>query len=410
MASAPAAPPLELDSRAWERCVSILHRELSRIASREDCQDAVQEALADALRQPGLSVENLDGWVLAIARRRVLDHHRATVGRGKDARGRRTFVAAEAEDLADQRVSDTELVELLEDGASRDASEAMKRLSAEHQRLLTLSIERTSYRDVGAILGVSSKAAKERTHRAWSALRQAFIETERGPECKTVRRMLVGRRTRGTAGVTERKLLIAHVETCAPCRAYEKRMKGLIATSPAPTLPFWQQILLRLEQFLVGAPGPRSVESAAASALSNGGTGGLARMLATLCAGATAAGMCAVAVIPSNHSAQRPRAQVPRATPTVAPVRATATAISTPTAAPTRTPLARKRAKARSRPKKDEVTGNVARDTRSATKSRPASAPSGSTSTSEFAPSGGGSTATSAAAPAPAVAGGEFRP
>src|SRR4051794_12808105 len=103
MARAPAAPPLELDSRAWEQCVLSLHRELSRIASREDCQDAVQEALTETLRRSGLSVENLDGWVLAIARRRVLDQHRATVGRGKDTRTRRTFVSAEADDLADQR-------------------------------------------------------------------------------------------------------------------------------------------------------------------------------------------------------------------------------------------------------------------------------------------------------------------
>src|SRR3954449_7436379 len=105
MASAPAAPPLALDARAWEDCVSNLHRELGRIASREDCQDAVQDALADALRRPGLSVENLGGWIVVIARRRLLDRHRATVGRSKDRRKRRTFVAAEAQDFAEQRIS-----------------------------------------------------------------------------------------------------------------------------------------------------------------------------------------------------------------------------------------------------------------------------------------------------------------
>jgi RNA polymerase sigma factor (sigma-70 family) len=409
MASAPAAPPLELDSRAWEQCVSNLHRELSRIASREDCQDAVQEALADTLRRPGLTVENLGGWVLAIARRRVLDNHRAAVGRGKDKRARRTFVSAEADDLADQRVSETELVELLQDGASREASEAMKRLSEEHQRLLTLSIEQTRYRDVAQILGITPKAAKERTRRAWGALRQAFIETERGPECKAVRRLMVAKRSRGAAGLSERKLVIAHVEDCAPCRAYEKRIKGLIATTPAPTLPFWQQLLLRLEQFLAGAPGPRSVETAAANALTNGGTGGLARMVAALCAGATAAGMCAAVVIPSHPRADQPHSQTPRATPTVAIARATATVTSTATATATPTPKPHKRTPARNKVN-DSVTGNVARDTRSVTTGRPASAPAGSTSASEFTPSGGGSTATTAAAPAPAAGGGEFRP
>src|SRR4051794_10845841 len=155
MASAPAAPALQLDSRAWEACVSNLHRELGRIASREDCQDAVQDALTESLRRPGLSVENLGGWVLVIARRRLLDRHKAAVGRSKDKRKRRTFVPADAEDLAEERVSETELVELLEGGASREASEAMARLSAEHQRLLTLALERTGYPDVAEIFGIS---------------------------------------------------------------------------------------------------------------------------------------------------------------------------------------------------------------------------------------------------------------
>ena len=79
MASAPVAAASQLDSRAWERCVANLHRELHRIASLQDCQDAVQDALTDSLRRPELEIENLGGWVLVIARRRLLDRHRATV-------------------------------------------------------------------------------------------------------------------------------------------------------------------------------------------------------------------------------------------------------------------------------------------------------------------------------------------
>src|SRR4051794_11775770 len=93
MAIAPLAPALQLDKRAWEACVANLHRELARIATREDCQDAVQDALADAVGCPGLSVEKLGGWVLVIARRRLLDRHRARVGRCGDHRKRRRFVA-----------------------------------------------------------------------------------------------------------------------------------------------------------------------------------------------------------------------------------------------------------------------------------------------------------------------------
>src|SRR3954452_8079821 len=99
MASAPAASPLQLDARAWEQCVANLHRELWRIASTEDCQDAVQEALAEGLWRPGLGVDNLPAWVVVIARRRVIDSHRAATGRSKDERKRRTFVPAEAEQL-----------------------------------------------------------------------------------------------------------------------------------------------------------------------------------------------------------------------------------------------------------------------------------------------------------------------
>ncbi len=408
MASAPAAAPLELDHRAWEACVSNLHRELGRIASREDCQDAVQDALTDALRRPALSVENLGGWVLVIARRRLLDRHRQLHGRSRDERARRRFVHAEATELAEKRISETEIVELLEGGASEDATEAMARLSAEHQRLLTLALESTRYPEVGEILGISPKAAKERTLRAWNALRQAFIDTELSTECADCRRSLSRRRARGTAGVSERQALIAHLETCAPCRAYEKRMKGLIATSPTPSLPFWQQLFLRSEQFLVGAPAPRTVETVAATALRSGGTGTLARMLAALCAGATAAGMCAAVVVPGHNAAPRSRAAAPTTTPTPTLVRAAAT--STPEPTPSVTPAPKRHRSSRERTAKDEPTGNVAHDTQSVTQRRPASAPTGSTSTSEFTPRGGGSNASSAAAPASAAGGGEFRP
>src|SRR3954463_11960713 len=154
MASAPAAAPLQLDARAWEDCVSNLHRELGRIASWEDCQDAVQDALADAVRRPGLSVDNLGGWVVVIARRRLLDVHRAKVGRSKDKRKRRTFVPAEADELAEQRITTTELVELLENGAAHDATAALARLNAEQQQLLTLALEGTEYPAVGEIFGI----------------------------------------------------------------------------------------------------------------------------------------------------------------------------------------------------------------------------------------------------------------
>ncbi|HEY6892234.1 MAG TPA: sigma-70 family RNA polymerase sigma factor, partial [Solirubrobacter sp.] len=294
MAIAPAAAPPQLDSRAWEQCVVSLHRELGRIASREDCQDAVQDACAAALARSDLSVENLPVWVLVIARRRLLDRYRERVGRSRDRRKRRRFVSLDDAELAEARIGAGELAELLEDGASLEASEVLRRLSVEQQRLLTLALERTRYPEVAAVLGISPKAAKARTLRAWGALREAFIATERDASCASTRGLLVRPRSRGSAGAAERQVLLAHLETCGPCRAYQKRLKGLIATTPAPSLPFWQQLLLRLEQFLIGAPGPRTVESAAASALTTAGpSGALPRMLATLCATATAA-VCAL--------------------------------------------------------------------------------------------------------------------
>src|SRR4051812_9710438 len=284
MASAPAAAPLQLDARAWEHCVFSLHRELWRIASWEDCQDAVQDALVEALARPGLSVENVGGWLLVIARRRVLDGHKAKFGRAKDSRQRRVFVSAEAEELAEQRISTSELVELLENGAANDATVALAQLGDEQRQLVTLWLEGEPYGVVGEILGISAKAAKERTQRAFGALRQTFIASERDETCARVRRLLARRRSRGTAGAQERHLIVAHLESCGPCLAYEKRMKGVIATTPGPTLPFWQQLVLRLEQLLAGAPGPGpgSIESVAARAISTGSTGGLAPMLAVL--------------------------------------------------------------------------------------------------------------------------------
>ena len=341
MASAPAAPPLQLDARAWEQCVSNLHRELGRIASREDCQDAVQEALADALRQPGLSVENLGGWVLVIARRRLLDQPprrgRARQGRAHSAARSSPPRPTTSPSSASARPSSS--------SCSRTAprarpSEAMARLSAEHQRLLTLALERTRYPEVAEILGISPKAAKERTLRAWGALRQAFIETERGPECATVRRHAGAPRARAARVGAERAALAdrAPRDVRAVPRLREAH-EGPDRDQPgADAAVLAAAACCASSSCSPARPDPRSVETAAANALTSGNAGSGSRGCSPRSAPARPPPACAP---PSSSAPEPDRAHAARAarrarrrpSPSPAP---TATPTPTPTATPTR--------------------------------------------------------------------------
>lgn len=82
--------PREMEE-ALEGCRDQLELDLRRIASREDVEDALQDALVDFLQRDGSSLRNPGGWLYATARRRAVDRWRETHGRRRDGTHVRQF-------------------------------------------------------------------------------------------------------------------------------------------------------------------------------------------------------------------------------------------------------------------------------------------------------------------------------
>jgi hypothetical protein len=302
---------------------------------------------------------------------------------------------------------DADLLALL-DAPGSEATETFGALADEHRRILSLRLEGMSVREIAQAVGApSEKAAERRLARAWEALRRLFIATERDPDCSAVRTGLAvlharrrGRHDAPTSAPVDYQRLTAHLETCPHCRAFEKRAKGILITSPAPTVPAWQQLAQRLSDLFAGPATSRGAEAAGTLA-----GGGGAKLVAVLCTGAIATGGVCASIIarrggdrppqdantPAARAAIRDepaRVQITQATAGASP-RASHTATTTTTSAAAR----------------------ARRDTRQAEQAQPASAPRGSDHTSELLPTGSaGSDARTPAAPAPRTGGGEFMP
>jgi DNA-directed RNA polymerase specialized sigma24 family protein len=414
-----SAPRVALSAAEFEYAVAALHSELGRIVSREACEDAVQDALIAALEHDE-QLANLGGFVHARGRHRLLDGWRRTVGRHRDPAQRRRFVSVD-DVTVEEYGSDPELLALVQHEAGQEASDTFARLPEGHRRVLTLRLEGATTVEIAEVLGVSEAAAESRVRRAWDALRALFVATERDDTCAAVRAVLTLRPVQHTPDVTgERARIGVHLEGCVHCRAYQKRLRGLLVLTPAAALPVWQRVLVWIAEHLPASPAPRGAGEVASGTVAGAGTaGGLAGIagskLAAVCAGATLAACAtgAIAVLPDRDTRPAP----PRGT-AAAPT-PTATPTATPTPAPTTVAtVASARAKTRAKPRRNaqsssrkaSTTAVVRRDTQAAERVQAASAPADSNSASEFEPSGAGSDAPLPAAPAPVTGGGEFTP
>lgn len=139
---------------------------LRAMVGPNDADDVFQETFISALR----AYRRMDGrhpraWVLTIARRKAVDHHRA--------RARRPLPHPEVADLA----GTTPGPEVGEgDGA---VWAAVAELSVAQRAAIALRFAADlSYREIGATLGCSEEAARRRVHDGLAALRATTTTDE----------------------------------------------------------------------------------------------------------------------------------------------------------------------------------------------------------------------------------------
>jgi RNA polymerase sigma factor (sigma-70 family) len=139
-----------------------------------DAEDCLQETFLAALRAyPRAEPRNLRAWVLTIARRKAIDHHRSRAGRAKPV--------AEPQELIDRQAGH---------GPAGSADGALG-MSPRHSEIWAAVAELPPgqraavvlrfavdlrYRDVGEALGTSEEAARQSVHEALRKLRASAAE------------------------------------------------------------------------------------------------------------------------------------------------------------------------------------------------------------------------------------------
>jgi RNA polymerase sigma factor (sigma-70 family) len=152
-------PPFQvlLDSHG-----AVVHRFLVAAVGPVDADDCFQDACIAALRAyPGLeSDDNLRGWLLRIAQRKAVDHHRAVKRR-----------PLPAERLPETGVAPVEPV----DGEPR--LWALVRALPEKQRMAVFlrSVADLSYAELGAAIDCSQDAARRNVHEGLKRLREELV-------------------------------------------------------------------------------------------------------------------------------------------------------------------------------------------------------------------------------------------
>ena len=140
------------------------HREdvwrfLVAAVGREAADDCFQETFLSAMRAyPGTRIENPRAWVLTIAHRKALDHHRA--------RARRAVPVGAVPDAPAPPEPDPER---LRDGVWERVSDLPPKQRA---ALLLRFAGDLSHREVAAAMGTSEEAARRSAHEGLKRLRE----------------------------------------------------------------------------------------------------------------------------------------------------------------------------------------------------------------------------------------------
>jgi RNA polymerase sigma-70 factor (ECF subfamily) len=159
------------DAAAYRRLLTAIAPYLRSIAGRHhrdraDAEDSVQDILltVHAVRHTYDPSRPFKPWLVAIARRRVIDRLRSQGRR----RARETFLAPEHETFA---APETNIHEAEPDArALRDAVSQLP--EGQRQAVTLLKIEEKSLKEASAVTGMSIVALKVSTHRAVKTLRK----------------------------------------------------------------------------------------------------------------------------------------------------------------------------------------------------------------------------------------------
>jgi RNA polymerase sigma factor (sigma-70 family) len=143
-----------------------VYRLLVRVVGPTDADDCFQETFISALRAyPTLrDGSNLRGWLLTIAHRKALDHHR---GRA------RAPLATDDMRVLDGLAADTA------HGPTLDAEiwESVRRLPPKQSMAVAHRFANDlAYRDIGRILGCTEEAARRNVHEGLKRLREEYAQ------------------------------------------------------------------------------------------------------------------------------------------------------------------------------------------------------------------------------------------
>lgn len=142
---------------------------LRAMVGSDDADDCLQETLVAALRAyPRAEARNMRAWVLMIARRKAIDHHRARARRPEPVADPRPGGAA---DPRLDGVGEGEVWARVAELANGQRTALALRYAAD-----------LPYREIAAALGCSEAAARRRVHDGLDALRaqmQTTTEEER---------------------------------------------------------------------------------------------------------------------------------------------------------------------------------------------------------------------------------------
>jgi len=134
-----------------------------------DAEDCFQETFIAALRAyPKLEhAENLRSWLLTIAHRKAIDHHRA--------RGRHAVPAGDAEEVAGREPSQHAGPETIVAGGAPELWNAVSGLPPKQRSAVVLRFATDmSYAGIGQALDCSEDAARRNVHEGIQKLRGEF--------------------------------------------------------------------------------------------------------------------------------------------------------------------------------------------------------------------------------------------